>query len=233
MRRMYQPRFYRLLTENTGLVSFNVCINETDLQVYAKKNLKVKAYKLLLKYRTQIERYIKHNKEFLTTLSPYEIDNSAPEIVQEMIKSTRKVSVGPMAAVAGAIAEFVGRELTSYSDEVIVENGGDIFIKCKKPKKVAIYCNEKSKFTNHLTIEIDPKDTPLGVCTSSGTVGHSLSFGNTDATTIVASSVALADASATAVGNIVKSEEDLVKGIEFAKTISGIRGVIIVINDRM
>lgn len=230
---MNQIRFYRFLTENSGLVSFNVTINETDLQVYAEKNLKRKVYHLVIKYRSAIENYIKLNSDFLTTLTPYRVDNTAPKIIQEMIHSTRKVSVGPMAAVAGAIADFIGRELLTYSDEVIIENGGDIFIKCKVSKRIGIYCGEKSKFNNKLIIEIKPEDTPLGICTSSGTVGHSLSFGHTDATTVIAETATLADALATKVGNIVKTEDDITKGIEFAKNISGTKGIIIVIGEKM
>lgn len=230
---MYQPRVYRFLTENNDLVAFNVCVKETDLQVYAQKKLSRKVHKLVLKYRKMIEDYIDDHRDFLTTLQPYEFDEKAPKIVQEMIKSTSRVKVGPMAAVAGAIAEFVGREILKYSGEIIIENGGDIFIKCIKPRKIGIYCGKNSKFSNKVVIEIDPMDTPMGICTSSGTVGHSLSFGNTDATTIIAETATLADAVATAVGNMVKTEEDLLKGIEFAKSISGVKGAIIVFRDKI
>ena len=88
--------------------------------------------------------------------------------------------VGPMAAVAGAIAEFVGEELLAYSPEVIIENGGDIYIKSLKKRVVGIYAGN-SPLTGKIGLEIEGKETPIGICTSSGTVGHSLSFGRADA----------------------------------------------------
>jgi ApbE superfamily uncharacterized protein (UPF0280 family) len=104
--------------------------------------------------------------------------------VREMADATREVGVGPMAAVAGAIAESVGKELLPYSDEVIVENGGDIFLKTSKERFIGVYAG-KSKFTKKIAFSILPDETPLGVCTSSGTVGHSLSFGYADGRRVI------------------------------------------------
>ena len=98
-----------------------------------------------------------------------------------------------MASVAGAIAELVGRELSNFSDDIIIENGGDIFIKTTRPRIIAIYASD-SPLSGKIGIEIDAGETPCGICTSSGSVGHSLSFGKADAVTIIAPSAALADA---------------------------------------
>ena len=138
-----------------------------------------------------------------------------------------------MAAVAGTFAEFVGRDLLKFSSEVIVENGGDIFLKTAKSRLVGVYAGEDSPMTGKIALKIEPFDTPLGVCTSSGTVGHSLSFGKSDAVVVLSPSTALADASATAIGNIVQTEADIEKALEYARGVAGLIGVAVIINDKM
>jgi ApbE superfamily uncharacterized protein (UPF0280 family) len=143
-----------------------------------------------------------------------------------------KAGVGPMAAVAGAIAECVGRELLTYTAEIIVENGGDIFLKIKKDRVVGIYAGE-SPLTGKLGLEIEARATPLGVCTSSGKVGHSLSYGRADAVVAMSADTALADAAATAIGNRVKQAGDTDKALEFARGIVGLKGVVIIIGEKV
>ena len=151
--------------------------------------------------------------DLLTALVPFPVGDDAPAIARAMAEAAAKVNVGPMAAVAGAFAEFVGRDLLKYSPEVIVENGGDIFLKSTKSRLVGVYAGEDSPLTGQVALKIEPLDTPLGVCTSSGTVGHSLSFGKADAVVALSRSTALADAAATAIGNIVKAETDVQKAL--------------------
>jgi ApbE superfamily uncharacterized protein (UPF0280 family) len=150
-----------------------------------------------------------------------------------MEEAAEKVNVGPMATVAGAFAEFVGKDLLKFSSEIIVENGGDIFLKTAKSRLVGVYAGENSPLTGKIALKIEPADTPLGICTSSGTVGHSLSFGKSDAVVVLAPSAALADAAATAIGNIVKAETDIEIALEFARGVSGLVGVAVIINDKM
>jgi ApbE superfamily uncharacterized protein (UPF0280 family) len=232
MKQMYQERIYRSLFKGTNLVFFDVRIFETDLRIGANKHLYDEAYKYAKKYRAQVELYLKAYKEFLTSLRPVEIKPGAPFIVEKMCKASEKAGVGPMAAVAGAISEMVGTELLKYSEEVIVENGGDIFIKTNIPRKIGIYAGN-SVFSEKIALEIFSEDTPLGICTSSGTVGHSLSFGKADAAVIVSKDTFLADAVATATGNMVKDAGDIEKAIEFALSIEGIEGVLIIIGSKI
>jgi ApbE superfamily uncharacterized protein (UPF0280 family) len=229
---MYQPRTYRHWIKDAGLVSFNVMVKETDLYIRAASNLERKAYKLVLKYRQALEGYIARHPIFLTSLEPVAATRDTPRIAREMIKMTERVGVGPMAAVAGAIAEFVGNELLAFSPEVIVENGGDIYLKTTRKRVVGVYAGS-SPLTGKIGLEINPGDTPLGICTSSGTVGHSLSFGKSDATVIMAKSATLADAAATAIGNMIIEPEDITKGIEFAHGIDGLTGVVIILGDKI
>jgi len=223
----YQPRTYRHWIEGKDLVSFNVTVKETDLYIRATSNLDKKAHRMVLKYRQQLEHYIKKEPEFLTSLKPLPKPSNAPRIVADMIEAGRKTNVGPMAAVAGAIAEYAGRDLLEFSPEIIVENGGDIFLKITHKRVVGIYAGD-SPLTGKVGLEIKPQDTPLGVCTSSGTVGHSLSFGKADAVVVTAGSATLADAAATAICNRVKSPDDINDAIELGQNIAGLKGIVII-----
>jgi len=229
---MYEPRFYRDWTKDRDLVSFSVVEKETDLYIRANRNLRRKALRAILKYRSSLEKYIEHHPGFLYALKPLSVEDDAPLIVKEMAEAGRKAGVGPMASVAGAIAELVGKELLPFSSEIIVENSGDIFLKIAKRRIVGVYAGN-SPFSRRIGLEIHPEETPLGICASSGTVGHSLSFGKADACIILSPSAALADAVATATGNLIKEKEDIPKGIEFAKSIEGVKGVVIIKEERL
>lgn len=229
---MYEPRTYRHWIKDADLVSFNVIVKETDLYIRAYRNLRDNALKAIVKHRTPLEEYIRHHPLFLVSLVPCSVEEDAPAIVKDMAAAARIAGVGPMAAVAGAIAEAVGTELLTLSPEIIVENGGDIFLKILQTRLIGIYAG-KSPFTGKIALEIQPEDTPLGVCTSSGTVGHSLSFGTADAVITLSASTSLADAAATAIANWVKAVEDISKAIEQAQTISGLHGVAIIKDDKI
>ncbi len=229
---MYEPRFYRHWIKDDDLVSFEVVVKQTDLYIRSRRDLKDKALDSVLKHRGSLEAYIGRHPIFLTTLDPYQAEAGAPAIVKEMARVSQLAGVGPMAAVAGAIAEAIGRDLLAFSPEVIVENGGDIFLKICKKRLVGVYAGQSS-FTRKIALEIMPRETPLGICTSSGTVGHSLSLGGADAVIALSSSVALADAAATALGNIVKDADDIPEAIEKARSIEGLRGLVIIVGDKM
>ena len=229
---MVAPRTYRYWVRDNDLVSFTVVIQESDLYIRATGNLQRKAEKILRKCRIPLEKYIRQNPLFQTTLEPFPVADDAPRLVKIMAEAAGKVGVGPMAAVAGAIAEAVGKELLAFSPEVIVENGGDIFIKSTRSRLVGILAAD-SPFTGKLGLEIAGQDTPLGICTSSGTVGHSLSFGQADAVIVLSKSTALADAAATAIGNIVVGAEDIPRGLELARGIDGLKGTVIIKGDKM
>jgi ApbE superfamily uncharacterized protein (UPF0280 family) len=229
---MYEPRTYRHWIEGKDLISFNVTVRETDLYIRATADLQRRAHQLVLKYRFELESYIKRNPAFLKSLEPLPIPKYAPDIVKQMTEAAQKAGVGPMASVAGAMAENVGRELLVFSPEIIVENGGDIYLKSRKKRTVGIFAGE-SPLTGKIGLEINAQDTPLGICTSSGTVGHSLSRGKADAVVVLSPSAILADAAATAIGNRVNKAGDITSAIEFSKSISGLKGAIIIKDDKM
>ncbi|MFA6012588.1 MAG: UPF0280 family protein [Desulfobacteraceae bacterium] len=223
---------YRRCVERKGLTSFIVTACQTNLQILANRNLTAQATDSLLMYRGYLETYIQDHPEFATTLSPFPIQGPAPKIIRDMVAATALAGVGPMASVAGAISEYVGHDLSELSDEVIIENGGDTYIKVKEPLTMAIAAGN-SPLSMKVGLFFNRTDQPFSVCTSSGTVGHSLSFGRADAVCIVADSAILADAAATAVGNRVKTGRDIDRAIRFGKSIEGIQGIVIIAGKEM
>jgi ApbE superfamily uncharacterized protein (UPF0280 family) len=229
---MYEERTYRNLVKTDDLVNFEVIVKETDLLVRAEKDLSNEARESILKYRHQLETYIAMHPAFFKSLVPLKEDPYAPEIGREMIRTSNLAHVGPMAAVAGAMAEFVSKDLLKFSKQVIIENGGDTYLATTRERMIGIYAGT-SPLSLKLGIVISPEDSPVGVCTSSGTVGPSLSFGKADAVCILSKSAALADAAATAVGNLVRDQRDIERGLEKGKEIEGVLGTLIIVNDRM
>ncbi len=230
----YQRRFYRDWVTAKDLHLARIIDRETDLQILTNRKIDESFLKERMhEYRWAIENYITKDKRFLTALKPLAVELDAAPIVKEMSECAGKANVGPMAAVAGAIAQFLGRDLLKkgYKD-VIVENGGDIFLKTTKTRLVKIYAG-RSKIWNELKLKIKPADTPLGICTSSGTIGHSLSFGLAESVIILSKNACLADAVATATANRVKSKKDLQKAVDFARAIRGILGAAIIIKDNL
>ena len=229
---MFQPRTYRRWIKDDGLVSFNIAVKETDLHIRATRDLGDEALEAIIKYRRPLEEYIADHPLFRHSLKPCTVEEDAPNIIKDMARASEMMGVGPMAAVAGAIAEAVGRNLLVYSPEVIVENGGDIFISVSQVRLIGVYAGQ-SMFTGTIALEINPEQTPLGICTSSGTVGHSLSLGTADAVIVLSHSAALADAAATAIGNRVMASEDIDVVIEQVSAMPELIGAVIIKGDRM
>ncbi len=228
---------YRRLINTSDLERFELIVEETNLFVLfsgssSVESLKDVARSSTLNCRKVIKNYIRTNPSFQKSYAPVKVEKEAPLIIRKMAKVSSLVNVGPMATVAGITAEFVARDLLKFSKEVIVENGGDIFLKSNKKRKVAIYAGD-SPFSGKIALGINPADTPVGICSSSGRFGHSFSFGKADVALAVAKPAALADASATAIGNLVQTRADLHKGIKFAKKIPGLLGAIIIKEDKI
>lgn len=230
----YQRRFYRDWMRQKDLHLVRIMDKETDLQILTNKPIDKDFVKERIRqYRWDIENYIAQDRRFLTALKSIEVELNAPAIVKEMSEAAKLANVGPMAAVAGAIAEFLGRDLLrkGYKD-VIIENGGDIFLATRKTRIIGIYTG-KSKLWQDLKLKIKPKNTPLGICTSSGTIGHSLSFGCADSVVILSKSAPLADAAATAIANRINSKKDLSPTLNFSRSIKGICGIAIIFKNNL
>ncbi len=139
---------YRQLVGCVDLVTFTVQIEQTDLMISAKHDLTSKARELVQFYRQNLKDYIAGHPAFLTSLAPISVEGNAPPIVRKMAEATAIAGVGPMAAVAGAIAECVGHGLLAYSSDVIVENGGDIFLFSLATRRCS-YCWQKKAISGH------------------------------------------------------------------------------------
>lgn len=229
MKNVYSNRnSYRQLIAKKHLFSFQISIDETDLHIQvSEKGLEKKAEKKVIQTRDIIKAYIKTHPEFQTTLLPFPEDLKAHIVIQNMIKAAKKADTGPMAAVAGALSQETGNYLLNFCDEVIIENGGDIFFKTHNEFISAIYSGENSPFSNKIGIKLF-YTTPASICTSSGTLGHSLSFGKADAVTVVSQDAYIADAYATALCNMVKTDEDIKKTVELGISKKEIDAIVII-----
>lgn len=216
---------YRRLASSRGLVTFGIRVKQTDMRIAAEINLETEALALVLEARAQVEGYIERYPEFLSSLVPLAADPAAPPVVAAMMEASRRAHVGPMAAVAGAIAEHVGRGLSPRSYEIIVENGGDLYMRSSHRRELTLLAENTSLMG--LRIAVPPLAEGAGIATSAGTLGHSLSFGRADAVMVLAESGALADALATAVGNIVLGASDLESALSTARELGALAAVII------
>jgi ApbE superfamily uncharacterized protein (UPF0280 family) len=228
----YRERKYRNNILKNKFNNYNVSIRESDLFISTDTDLKDCAYQSVHKYRAYLEAYISKYPIFLKTLIPLDDNPFAPPIVRDMLAVSSKAAVGPMAAVAGAIADHVGRDLRQYSRNVIIENGGDVFIDTDHNLHVGIFAGH-SPFNEKISLLVKKEEMPLGICTSSGTVGHSLSFGKADAVCVKATSAALADAAATSIGNRINTERDIPQALEEGLRIRDVLGIIIIMNQHL
>jgi uncharacterized protein len=227
-----QPRTYRAYHDDGRFCTFRVTVETSDLYVKALKRLDRETERLVRDCRGEIKEAIVRRPEFLTSLSPLDEDPKDSPVVVSMIRAGRKAGTGPMAAVAGAVAEFVGRALLEMSPEIIIENGGDIFAQIRGPLTCGIFAGN-SPFSQRLGIRISDSLLPISVCTSSGSVGPSRSFGRADAAVVFSNSASLADAVATAMGNRIGHHRDLREAVEWAMSIKGVKGAVGVLHDHM
>lgn len=207
-------------------------IEETIVTILAEdKYLKIAKEEILVQ-RNILKEYIIRNNLFETSLLPYSVPNNIPEIIERMFTASRIANVGPMAGVAGAIAYFVVKAVKEAGAEfIIVDNGGDIACYIDKPITVGIYSGSNNYF-NHLGFKINPSDEIIGICTSSATVGPSISFGNADAAIVVCNDVILADAVATSLGNAIEEKnQTAILNIMKQKMTEGIEGMTVIYDD--
>lgn len=179
-------------------------------------------------HRRELEKYIRAHPRFLYSLQPVHVDEG-PEVVRLMAGATERAGVGPMAAVAGVLADLAVEEMVREGAEVaVVENGGEASLVSDRPIDVALSAGD-SPLSKRVGFRLE--HFPAGVATSSGLYSHALSFGESEAVTIFAENAGFADAAATAVGNIVKGDDQrgsIERGVERALSIEGVKGVFIV-----
>jgi uncharacterized protein len=206
-------------------VRFQAVIEETDLLVVAEQDLTAEVLDIVRTLRGQLKAHIGLNPEFLTSFVPVDVPAGAPEIVRLMDGAARPFGVGPMAAVAGTIAQLVADNLCRLSPNILVENGGDTFIHSTRERIVGLLPFPDQDMI--LGLKLSPKDFPCSLCSSSATIGHSISFGRGDLVVVRSRSGPLADAAATALANVLRGKKDLCRVLETAKRLKqkGIQGV--------
>ena len=230
---MYQERTYRNWVTAQDLAAQHVCQAESDLLILADGDVTSLAHSLLAQVRSDLVNYIRRDEKFLTTRKTHQPLPDAPLIAKRMAQACAPYGVGPMAAVAGAIAECVGEQLSKAHPEVVIENGGDIFVHSQRPLVFTLYAGEESPFSGKLRFSTRDTRGTLGVCTSSGTVGHSFSAGCADAVCVLARSTPRADAGATALANLLQGPDDIDRILEFARNDQSILGLLAAHGDRL
>jgi len=228
----YIKRTYRNRILSKDLKKSHITIRETDLFIISDQDVEAAATDCVHRLRRNLEAYIQAHPDFLTSLNPLPDDPFAPDIVRQMLLAAAVSGVGPMAAVAGAVAQFVGMALMDRCRTLVIENGGDCFLKSDRERTVSIFAGE-SPLSYKVNLRIAPEKTPLGICTSSGTVGPSLSFGRADAVCVLAKTATLADAAASSIGNLVGGRRDITRGLSRSQEIEGILGAVIIVGDQM
>ncbi len=220
---------YRKLV-SSDLYSWHTSYKDTELLISAESDLGEMAYGIVRELRQTLDEYIKKNRDFGESLVPIDPGFDAPAVVQDMCLAALSAGVGPMAAVAGAFSKEVGSRLLKHSKKVIVENGGDVWLKTGDLSTVAVYAGNSS-LSMKIGITVDAYD-PISVCTSSGTVGPSLSFGKADAAVVVSYDACLADACATRLGNEIKNAADIEKALELIYSIKGVIGALAIAEEK-
>lgn len=228
----FQERAYRVWRGQGGLVAFRACVKETDLWILAPRPLPEQAVESIMRHRRGLEQYLLANPDFLRSLTPLPSDPLAPPLVKAMLAGAQVAGTGPMAAVAGAIAQAVAQDLKALAGAVVVENGGDLYLDAGRDLTVGLGAGD-SPLSGRLALAIKAEQMPLAMATSSGSVGHSLSLGRADAATVLAPDGALADAAATALGNRVQTPADLAPALDWVSGLPRVLGAVIILGRKL
>ena len=231
---LYSHRFYRDIIHTGDGATFRIREGESDLWVHTDAQREEIARRALLESREMLMDYIEIHPVFKTSLTPISARHPCPNPIDVMIRRSRTVGVGPMAGVAGMVARYVGEALVSDgASHVLVENGGDIFIyRPHFPTTIGLFAGQ-SPLSLKIGIKIPPYPGPIGVATSSGTVGPSLSFGKADAVCVLSHDAILADTTATAVANRIQAPEDMEKALSWGASIKEITGIIAIVQSAL
>ena len=233
---MIEPRTYRHEMGAGRFRSFTTGYKDTDLWIGIDpgsyhEEMKDFCQESIKNYRNELEMYLAREPEFGRSLIPCSINQYTPDLAITMAKAAKKANVGPMAAVAGAFAQQLGNDLLNNFNiqELAIENGGDIFLNLINPFILSIFAGN-SPLSGKVGIEIPRNAGKMGVCTSSGTVGPSLSFGKAEAVMVACKDAALADAWATSLANRVQTAEDIDITLKYTEQIKDLLSIVIICN---
>ena len=208
-------RTYRA-AQQPDLVSFQIVIEETDLWVAARRDLSEPMADLVRGLRGQIRAYAAVHPEFLTSLTPLEAEDRAPEIIRRMCRAGSLTGVGPMAAVAGTVAQMTAERFSAQSPDLLVENGGDTYLLSTRDRHIGILNMPGEDM--RLCVPVRAEEFPCSFCASSATIGHSLSFGKADLVVTRSRDASLADAAATALANALTGAAAMNATLDLARS---------------
>ena len=235
----YRERSYRSRFSNDERRWFCVKFLESDLWIGVDNgsyhaSMEADTYAMLVELRRTMDAYLLMDPGYKAALVPYEAGLEAPTILKDMSRVSHRTGIGPMSAVAGAVALRVADFIKSKFNvkEVIVENGGDIYADANSDMDISVFAGQ-SPLSERVGLHIPAAAFPCGICTSSGTVGPSLSLGRADAVMIVCQDVLLADSYATAMANRIRTVNDLQPVIDQIRNIPAILGAIAIKDDRL
>jgi uncharacterized protein len=223
---------YRVLVDSSDKYSWKVKYKYTDLLIVSSKDISLKISPVLFDFYKIIEKFIESHPSFVKTFNPFAAGNDFPDIIKKMCRQSAIFNVGPMASVAGAVCEYIADELSKNNSYLVIENGGDIFIKSPKDIVVGLFVKNKY-FKDNLKIKIKKNILPCGIASSSGTLGHSLSLGKADLAAVICRSAILADSAATAICNMVNTKNDVEKVINHFKCFKEIEGLVLIKDDKI
>jgi ApbE superfamily uncharacterized protein (UPF0280 family) len=223
---------YRNRVKHKEKYNWKIAYKYSDLLISCNKDVSLKLEKLIKEIYGFLESCIKKEPVFEKSLVPLEIKEYFPPIIKRMCRKAAIFNVGPMATVAGAVCDHIASGLDRHCRRLIIENGGDIFIKSNKDVDIGVYLKNKY-FADKICLKIRAGDTPCGICSSSGMFGHSLSLGRSDLVVVLAKSTISADGAATSIANKINKPADINKTIIDYKNIKGITGILVVKDDNL
>ncbi len=236
---IFEERTYRTQFNCERFKGFEVKHLETDLWIGVNpdsfdESMKVLAHEKIKGLRDVFERYIEKEPFFKKSLKPFQPSGIAPKEAVEMASAAEKAGIGPMSAVAGLFAREVGEKILQNFPvrELVVENGGDIYVLLQDELVLSVFAGE-SILSERIGLVIPAKNKKMGICTSAGTVGPSISYGKADAVVAVCNDILLADALATAFGNKVKSPDHVEKVIKQAENFPELQSLLIICEDKV
>lgn len=220
-----------------GEVGFQAVVEQTDLWVVAQRDLRREVLQAVNACRGLLQAHIIRQPEFAASLEPVDVSSDAARIVQDMARAGRICGVGPMAAVAGAVAQWVAAWIVEHCPEagptLLVENGGDLYLRSDRERIIALLALPEGE--SSLGLRLGPEDFPCSLCSSSATIGHSLSFGQADLVAARSRDAALADAAATALANLLSTPKDIPLVMQRAEALAehGLDGVFAQCGDQI
>ncbi len=243
----WQRQYRERCTAREGEKAFQLVLGESDIRVIASfsesalaqgwtyEKLTIAMRKSLEELRADIASWARLYPTFRTSLAPLPEPEQSPEIIRRMHRGAAAAGVGPFAAVAGTVAHMLAEKYADIAPNLIIENGGDVYMYSTKERHVALLAQpqEEEEAGGNLGLRFGETDFPLALCASSATIGHSLSLGCGELAVVRAREGALADAVATALGNRLRSAQSVQQALDFAQNIVGVEGIFVQCDDAM